>query len=217
MIIVDMGSALTCKNDFSYAKRMVDELAKVDTERDCIIKWQLFQHLPPAEPLSRELFHDIYHYASNEYEYQTTASVFDKSSLEFLLKYKIPFVKIANRPDLYKDLIGEIPRKVNIIASVPNYEYWGIRSHELWLCAKMCCVSKYPAETEMYEYIFGSTLSMGISDHTIHFELYRKYKPRKYEIHYKLEDSTGLDAGTFARTPEQIKELLCLYNESCIS
>ena len=59
MIIVDMGSALTCKNNLSYAKRMVDELAKVDAKRKCVIKWQLFLNSPPAEPLDRKLFHKI--------------------------------------------------------------------------------------------------------------------------------------------------------------
>ena len=47
-----------------------------------------------------------------------------------------------------------------------------------------------------------------ISDHTTDFQLYNKYKPKIYECHYKLEDSTGLDAGEFARTPEQLAEIL---------
>jgi hypothetical protein len=38
--------------------------------------------------------------------------------------------------------------------------------------------------------------------------LFRKFEPEIIEMHYKLPDSTGLDAGPFARTPEQLAEIL---------
>ena len=73
----------------------------------------------------------------------------------------------------------------------------------------MCCVSEYPASKEDYIEIFPeSFLELGISDHTIDWELFETYKPAIYECHYKLPDSTGLDAGPFARTPQQLKEIL---------
>ena len=71
----------------------------------------------------------------------------------------------------------------------------------------MCCVSKYPANTIDYENNLISCLRHGISDHTTDWNLFLKYHPEIYEFHFKLSDSTGLDAGEFARTPEQITEV----------
>jgi hypothetical protein len=49
---------------------------------------------------------------------------------------------------------------------------------------------------------------LAISDHTTSWDLFNKYNPEIIEWHYKLSDSIGLDAGDFARTPEQLKEVL---------
>jgi hypothetical protein len=61
------------------------------------------------------VFEYAYYYARDK-GYKTTASVFDEFSLYCLLKYNIPFVKIANRPDLYW-LAGEVPRKIPVYMS----------------------------------------------------------------------------------------------------
>jgi sialic acid synthase SpsE len=76
---------------------------------------------------------------------------------------------------------------------------------------KLLCVSNYPAELKDYENIFNRYMGsreVGISDHTTNWDLFNKYKPEIYECHYKLDDSTGLDAGDFARTPEQLSQIL---------
>ncbi len=40
-IILDFGSGNTCHNDWTYAKRMIDELKAVDTgKHEIIIKWR---------------------------------------------------------------------------------------------------------------------------------------------------------------------------------
>ena len=73
----------------------------------------------------------------------------------------------------------------------------------------MVCISKYQTIIKEYEESFShQSLATGISDHTTDWKLYKKYKPWIYECHYKLEDSEGLDAGPFARTPKQLKEIL---------
>jgi sialic acid synthase SpsE len=56
--------------------------------------------------------------------------------------------------------------------------------------------------------LFKHALNFGISDHTTDFTLWHKYHPSIIEWHFKLEDSTGLDAGSFARTPEMLEEIL---------
>jgi sialic acid synthase SpsE len=70
----------------------------------------------------------------------------------------------------------------------------------------MLCVSEYPAEIDAY----GNqqpALRWGISDHTIGLDLWRKYRPAFYEKHFALEDSTGPDAGPWAATPDELREV----------
>lgn len=208
--ILDMGSGNTCGNNLDYVKRMIDELAEVDPKRKFIIKWQLFQKAGNNIPLKKELFDYAYCYAIERYGYQTTASVFDLESLKFLLQFDIPFVKIANKPDLYW-LGGEVSRKIPIIFSWTPGNDVPAKLHSDFA---LRCISKYPATIKDYEEKFQSNYNADalryVSDHTTDWQLYLKYRPKIYECHYKLKDSTGLDAGEFARIPEQIKEI---YNE----
>ena len=208
MIILDFSGGNICKNYIITVRRMIDELAAVDTRKhEVIIKFQLFKDAPPNIPLQLDVFDYAYNYAK-EKGYQTTASVFDMDSLQFLLTYDIPFVKIANRPDLYW-LAGEVPRKIPVYVSVGHWDSFDYHDGEYnWDCSLLACVSKYPATIEDYEIVFESYWFDAISDHTTDFTLYHKYKPDIYEVHYKLNDSTGPDAGLFARTPEQLGEVL---------
>ena len=208
MIILDFGSGNTCQNDFSYMKKMIDTLSEVDKDRKCIIKWQLFKEAGRNVPLDRELFCLAYGYAKH-YGFKTAASIFDKESLEFFLGFEIPFVKIANRRDL-DWLIGEVPRKVQVIVSVGTKIDWILKRTSINLNDKiLVCVSKYPATLESYEKQFiDINLKTGVSDHTTDWTLYRKYEPEIYECHFCLEDSTGPDAGLFVRRPNQLREIL---------
>lgn len=216
-IILDFGSATTCKNSLVYVKRMIDELAKVDSRKhDVVIKYQLFEKEidslpdgtildPPVVPLKRDVFNYAYNYAASK-GYKTTASVFDLPSLKYLLTYDIPFVKIANRPDIYW-LGDEVPEDIPVYYSAgdPTEEQVRGRGQDEFLY----CVSKYPATVSAYEDTFPvGGLCYAISDHTTDFTLCHKYNPIIIEWHYKLSDSTGYDAGEFARTPERLKEVL---------
>lgn len=209
IIILDFGSGNTCKNDEDYAIRMIDELDEVVREKGAlkpIIKWQLFEKAGGNIPLAQSLFEVVYKYALRK-GYQTTASVFDEASLQFLLTYDIPFVKIANNKSLYP-LIEKIPRGAPIVLS-HGMKLEGISNLLQPEDRFLCCISKYPTVTKEYEETFSpESMSAGISDHTLDWSLYKKYRPWIYECHYKLEDSTGLDAGPFARTPKQLKEIL---------
>jgi sialic acid synthase SpsE len=208
MIILDFGSGNTCKNDLAYIKRMYDELKAVDSEKqEIVVKWQLFEQAGDNIPLTHKAFQFAFHYG-RKLGYKVTSSIFDNESLKFLMQYDIdlPFIKIANNRNL--DVLTEkIPRKTKVIFSmgdmfsIPKLT----ASHDDFLC----CVSEYPAKVRAYEIRFSPyQLHKGISDHTDDFELYRKYNPNIIEWHYKLADSTGLDAGPFARTPEQLAEVI---------
>jgi sialic acid synthase SpsE len=205
-IILDFGSGNTCKNDKDYIKVMYDQLKKVDSgKHNIIVKFQLFKFSGPNIPLKQEIFDYAFKYGL-ESGYKVTSSVFDMASLDFLInRYgdKIPFIKIANRRDL-DWLMDYIPQSIDIIISKTESLFLpGIKNkiEEMW------CISQYPAEFESYEKL---SIKKGdnISDHTEDFSLFEKYCPKIVEWHYKLDYSTGLDSGSFARTPQMLSEIL---------
>lgn len=198
-IILDFGSGNTCKNDLIYIKKMYDELKKVDTgKHEIIVKWQLFRNDNVNTPLHPNSFNFAYNYG-RELGYKVTSSVNDVESLNYLIKFDIPFVKISNNYNRYF-LINLIPNNYKVYVS-------GVFSYPKSNMVVFNCISKYPASIEDYENKFDN-LSENVSDHTVDFELYKKYNPKCIEWHYKLSDSTGLHAADFARTPEQLKEIL---------
>lgn len=207
-IILDFGSGNTCQNNPNIIKDMYDELDKVNTRKhEVIVKWQLFKKAPPNIPLSHSMFTFAYDYGRN-LNYQVTASVFDKESLDFLLSFpSIPFVKIACRPDLYW-LINEVPRKHIVYVSCNDTDTLPDDDKIEYLE----CVRNYPAKLSEYEKRFNwsmfTHLNHNVSDHTAGLDLYKKYRPIIWEKHYKLEDSTGPDAGEFAITPGELKKIL---------
>ena len=214
-IIIECGSGNTCRNNPVIIGKMIDEITKIDTHKhEIIFKWQLFEKAGNNIPLDYDMFNLAYWYAKYK-GYETTASVFDKHSLWRLLKatdYDPVFVKIANNRDL-DYLIGEIPRKIPVYVSISNVqEIREIRNY-LSLFTQidipMMCVSEYPADITQYEKNFNKgVLGRAISDHTIGLDLFNKYKPAIWEKHFKLKDSTGLDAGEFAITPEELQAIL---------
>lgn len=201
MIILDFGSGNSYQNSLSIVDEMLDRLEENDRRRhEVVIKWQLFQNAPPNIPLDYEVFEYAYEYA-NVKGYQTTASVFDEASLEFLKMFDVPFIKIAARPELYRLVDETVPY---IISVPPRYEE--IPNG----CQYMRCVPKYTATVEEYERNFTSEqLKQGISDHTEGFRLYHKYRPQIYEKHYVLErGGDNPDAGSFACVPEELVRIL---------
>lgn len=182
---------------------MLDELKAVDTgKHEIVIKHQLFTEAGDNIPLDHEIFRKAYCYAK-DLGYKTTSSVFDFYSLQYLLNFDIPFVKIANNRSL-DWLISEVPRNILIYKSVGDWEEL-LKSDADNII--LFCVSKYPSSIEDYSEYIPHRYN-GISDHTTNWDLFNKYNPEIYECHYKLPDSTGLDAGEFARTPEMLREIL---------
>jgi len=199
-IILDIGSGNTHKNNCEYALRMIDEVKAIDMDKhEIIFKAQLFEPgtRKPNIPLDRYTFYVMYRHCE-DLGYKMTSSVFDLASLQFLLEWDIPFVKIANDPSI-DWLIGEIPRKYLVYKSVgTEEEYYDCRGAET-----LFCVSEYPADISRYP--IGPDC---ISDHTVGLDLWYGNKPVIWEKHLRLEDSTGLDAGPFAITPDELKEIL---------
>jgi len=207
-IILDLGSGNTCDNDPKILCQMIDEVVECDTKKhEIIFKAQLFKEEQPNRHLCHQVFRKAYEHARFK-GYKMTSSVFDTYSLNFLLQFEIPFVKIACRPDLYW-LIGEVPRKI------PVYVSWAdINDAEKYTNEHNCsglkwllCVPKYPARVEEYYGKVSRAPGVAISDHTVGTSLFTKYSTI-WEKHLKLEDSTGPDAGSFAVTPSQLAEIL---------
>jgi sialic acid synthase SpsE len=205
-IILDMGSGNTCHNEMLYAEKMIDTVAKMDSHKHKIIyKYQLWdQPQGKNEKLQWTLFNWLYNYAG-KLGYKVTSSVFDIKSLKYLLTFDIPFVKLANRHDLWW-LLGEVPRRIPVYIS--NYPT-DCGFMESGIVTSFACVSKYPASLWEYELIPNLRYFEGISDHTAGLELYRKYSPLIWEKHYVLEhDESNLDGGAFAITPDELAEVI---------
>lgn len=218
-IILDFGSGNTCQNNKEYIKKMYDELKKVDTDKhEIVVKWQLFKEAGKNILLTHECFDYAYKYGT-ELGYKVTSSVFDKESLDFLLQYNIPFVKIANNRNL-DYLIEYVPRGIPIYIShtIKDIDMrWEREINKYGNVIKMFCMSKYPSMLEDYEKqykdkensYFLENLWKYVSDHTINFDLWYRYQPDIVEWHFVLKhDKNNLDGGLFARTPRQLSEVL---------
>lgn len=208
-IVLDI-SANTHRNDEKYYERMINELAAVDTHKhEVILKWQLFEYAGDNERATIYTFKDMACWAWDKHRYKTTASVFDIESLEALLyadanrlPYELPFIKIANRREL-DWLVGEIPRKYKIYKSVGDMFQYDNEMFNFRLAIPLYCVSEYPAPVRKYpDYV------KTISDHTVGLNLWLRNRPHIWEKHYKLSDSSGLDAGDFAITPNELRDIL---------
>ena len=167
-LILDLGSGNSCRNDTAIVKDTIDAITDVKTDKhEIILKWQLFESAPPNIPLDRDVFDYAYDYAYGLYK--TTASVFDKSSLAFLQGYDTPFIKIACRQDLYYLADSEDDFYVSITEGTYILKKWNIKY--------MYCIPKYPADISDYEKMFDTKwLGEAISDHTVGWDLYNKYK-----------------------------------------
>lgn len=211
-IILDY-SANTFRNDKALIKRAIDEIKAIDTGKHSIVfKTQLFVKCGDNIPCTHESFEYMYEYGNSQ-GYKVTSSVFDKESLDYLLKFDVPFIKIANRPDLYP-LMDFIPRGIPIYVSQDGRSNlfsirMTMRDRELY------CVSKYPADISDYQRFIDEKNLYGCpdcwSDHTIGLDFFKNGTPKKiiiFEKHLKLSDSTGLDAGSFAITPQELSEIL---------
>lgn len=208
LIILDFGSGGTCHGDLAEGQRMIDGLAEVDRGRIAVIKWQLWDKgtEPQCARLDWRLYRDLADYAAR-LGFRTTASVFDKPSLDYLLTLDPPFVKLANRPYL-RHLARYVPRGIPIIASHNVQEWvWDLEPPDArWIY----CVSKYPARIDEYTSYSDveNRLVGGVSDHTVGLDLWRRYRPAVYEKHFALETSTGPDAGPWCITPAALGEVL---------
>ena len=212
--ILDVGSGASLP-DIATARRVVDAIKAIDTHKhEVVLKAQLFTDIPPNTSLAHSVFGELYGYGK-EAGYQVTASVFDKESLVYLLGFEVPFIKIACRPDLYW-LVGEIPRKVPVYVSVQDWiVFWNAFSRsdgeeigETQKIFNLACVPKYPASVEDYG---NRGPDDGVSDHTIDWELFRKWNGEEmvmWEVHFALDDASGPDAGPFARRVAQLQEVL---------
>jgi sialic acid synthase SpsE len=211
MLILEFGSGDTCKNDQVLIKDMIDSLSVIKNKQDVIIKWQLFDWLPHVEALKKENYDYAYKYAKDA-GFQTTASIFDLESLDFLLRYDPPFIKLACQTTLYNfrkynnRFLRFIPNEIPIIISYDKIESLYAKVNRKIDC--LCCIPLYPAIKKDYTSYFSCyDLKKGISDHTIGFELWREYKPAIYERHYKLKGQENfLDAAWSATIDDLLSE-----------
>lgn len=201
--IIEMGSANEHHNDIGYLREMINAVVDCDSgKHEVVFKHQLFETAPPNEPLLWRTFSWARGYAW-EMGYQTTASVFDVSSLNFLSKHNVPFVKIACRPRLYWMVRAVAPgRRVYVSVSNDNWSAFDFPSG----VTKMRCVPEYPALRKKYD---TNAVTYAVSDHTVGWDLYNDWKPDIIEKHFCLcRSDDNPDSGPFAVTPDELREVL---------
>jgi sialic acid synthase SpsE len=197
-IIFDMGSGATCHNDKAEIEKMICAIADADLgKHEIVLKWQLFKSAPPNTPLTHESFEHAYNFAFSKC-LKTTASVFDADSMRFLMGFDVPFVKIACRPELYA--LAELTSKPVYISTAQT----GMRLLGK-TAIQLACVPKYPATIDDYEKEFTKAELLYISDHTVGWRLYNKYRPQIIEKHFvHVREPGNPDAGPFAVTPKEL-------------
>lgn len=202
MIILELGSGNSCRNDEAVVKDMIDGIA--ETGIDAVLKWQLFENEPPNVPLERDVFEYAYEYGRKQ-GFDVTASVFDLEGMVYLMNFDVPFVKIACRRELYPLAGMAHDYLVPAVVSYPDRRQWA----ETDLVTPLCCVPKYPATIRDYKTAFtADQLKRGISDHTPGFDLYHEFQPEWWEKHVVLErDDDNPDAGPFACLISELGEL----------
>lgn len=211
MIILDY-SANTHKNSIELIKYTLDQVyynIPIALRRDVVIKGQLFVSAGKNIPCAQAAFIYMYEYA-RKLGFKATASIFDERSFTFLRYFSVPFIKIANNEKLRNKFLPVLKGAgITPFVSIPIKEYAQLKPYED--CVTMGCVSEYPASITDYTKSLDTIKDrkfLHISDHTIGTEVYERYRPTIWEKHLKLEDSTGLDAGLFAITPEELGEAL---------
>jgi hypothetical protein len=199
-IILDMGSGNTCRNDIVYARRMIDAVKAIDTKKhQIILKWQLEKEDPPGQKkLDREVFREAYKYGKSQ-GYLTTSSVFDKESLDFLMSFRVPFIKIACNSNY--GLMDSIPSGIVLYVSFDPRNVPTLTDIQIKF---LVCIPEYPAKLSDYPEGLGN-----YSDHAPGLELWNREHPEIWEKHFVLErDPSNPDSGVFALTPDQLKEIL---------
>jgi len=217
MIILDLGNGGVLHNDNEAIKKTIDSVAEIDTERMCILKFQLFISIQDKVQLRRDVFHRAWEYATS-LGFKVTSSAFDYDSVQFLSQYDVPFLKISNHPHLKKERIINDVRKSFITFSAQQFpteyvmmsvkdsdEFNKFTDREIVL---LCCVSEYPALFEKYYVTFtDEQLKTGISDHTEGLEMYRYYRPKIWEKHYVLDEVTDKPR-PYCMRPKELEEVL---------
>jgi sialic acid synthase SpsE len=180
VIILDMGAGDAHHNDIEYIKEIMAELPA-----GVVVKFQLFKDIPGLTPMTPSVFMKAQVFGQ-ERGIDVTASAFCSESLELITKLvKVPFVKIACRPELYP-MIDEIPLTLPVVVSIDSHpQLMAVATeHMQHPIAYMCCVPKYPATMDEYwDNFTHAMLGRGVSDHTIGLELFQDHKPQLYERH----------------------------------
>ena len=116
------------------------------------------------------------------------------------MNFKVPFIKIACRPELYK-LAPD--------CGVPVYGSYYDFEPGVYVDTCLACVPKYPALLVDYEERFTPGQLKTVSDHTVGWRLFNKYRPDIIEKHFVLErDENNPDSGPFAVTPKELEAIL---------
>jgi len=205
---------------------------KYKTIPKIVIKSQNFLKAGENVPIKPHIWEFIYKLARCN-EFECAASVFDIPSLRMVERKSTPFIKIANQPEL-RQLINWSDH-TTFHVSFSHIDCSNFCSQQRKRGKKVIpffCVSQYPAKYEHYldesKNIMlcrtGTHPSFSVSDHTEDERLLdavvKKRKkslnidwPVLWERHLIYEGASGLDAGPWAITPNDLELYIEVINQ----
>ena len=207
-VILDI-SANTHRNDPDEMRKLFGAIPKTD-KHEIVLKTQFWSRDNPQGDNEATTFPGLGMFIdiARKSGYEATSSVFDRLAMfNFLTFFEAPFIKIACRPELY-DLAQYVPR------GTPIYYSESVKAgpaplvyYEEEFDKVLACVPEYPAKFSAYKSAIDDC--DGFSDHTVGRKVFDVcHEGCIYECHYVLErNSTNPDAGPFAKTPEDLREM----------
>lgn len=217
--VLEAGSTHMGKKQ--YVKEIIER--SKDAGADCV-KFQLFDNISAYTDcgnvyMSDDLFAEAVNIGKAN-DIGVTASVFSKNRLDFLIGFKVPFIKFAYSKSEYTSMIKgtlDLGHEVVVSRDVMNvWEYFDVtKSPKEKTHGKLTilfCIPKYPVYGTLdCDAIMATGLFDGFSDHTLGVEQTKAFAKhsKMIEKHVTLEysDVTCPDR-RFAINFEQAKKLL---------
>jgi sialic acid synthase SpsE len=145
--------------------------------------------------------------AGERYGIPVFFSVFDIERLGWCIDMRLEYFKIAYSQRNNLKLIEQIPEDAMCFISCK-----GSNDYESPACVinKLFCISKYPADPEMFTFPDFIDDFHGYSDHTVGLDCAKLAIARGaywIEKHFSIDNATGVDA-QWSMTPDDLKELV---------
>lgn len=205
-VVVDPGS--THMGRLDYARKLID----LAVENKCwAIKFQMFDNIPPNIPLPKGYWRELVSYAKGKII--IFASAFGIEQVEFLKRYRCPYIKFAYSQRKDKQAMELARTFAQVIVSCDPLERFNYPED-----IALFCIPEYPVRYIVDFSIIKQFRFDGFSDHTIGYWQTRvavHEGARIIEKHITL-DYMDIDCPDhyFALKPKELKAMMEVINRS---